>query len=91
LLTVLSMAGLSMAVQGKNQNVAPKTSLKIYSRDYDTIITDSEDSFNSEKILFPFAVEEKLYCFVSPLMSKEEAEKVKPFFPSTEQNELLIK
>ncbi|MED6175539.1 hypothetical protein PIB30_079330 [Stylosanthes scabra] len=79
-----AVASLSMAAQGKNQNVEPKTSLKIYSRDYDTIIDDPEDSFNLEKILFPFAVEDKLYCFVSPLMSKEEAEKVKPFFPSTE-------
>ncbi|MED6114636.1 hypothetical protein PIB30_082283 [Stylosanthes scabra] len=78
-----------MAVQGKN--VASKTSLKIHSRDYDTIIEDPEDPFNPEKILFSFAVEDNLCCFVSPLMSREEAEKVKPFFPSTEQNELLIK
>ncbi|MED6215388.1 hypothetical protein PIB30_113189, partial [Stylosanthes scabra] len=81
----------SMADQGKSKNMELKTSLKIHSRDYDTIIEDPEDPFNPEKILFPFAVEEKLYCFVSPLMSKEEAEKVKPFFPSTEKNELLIK
>ncbi|MED6111958.1 hypothetical protein PIB30_057226 [Stylosanthes scabra] len=66
---------LSMAAQGKNQNVELKISLKIYSRDYDTIIEDPEDPFNPEKILFPFTVEDKLYCFVSPLMSKEEAEK----------------
>ncbi|MED6154234.1 hypothetical protein PIB30_110301, partial [Stylosanthes scabra] len=81
----------SMAAQGKNKIMEPKTSLKIHSRDYDTIIEDPEDPFNPEKILFSFAVEEKLYSFVSPLMSKEEAEKVRPFFPSTDKNELLIK
>ncbi|MED6201944.1 hypothetical protein PIB30_100250, partial [Stylosanthes scabra] len=81
----------SMAEQGRNKIMEPKTSLKIHSRDYDTIIEDPEDPFNPEKILFPFAVEGKLYSFVSPLMSKEEAEKVKPFFPSTDKNELLIK
>ncbi|MED6184375.1 hypothetical protein PIB30_046843 [Stylosanthes scabra] len=64
-----------MADQGKNKNMEPKTSLRIHNRDYDTIIEDPEDPFNPEKILFPFVVEEKLYCFVSPLMSKEEAEK----------------
>ncbi|MED6154468.1 hypothetical protein PIB30_112843, partial [Stylosanthes scabra] len=81
----------SMAEQGKNKIMEPKTSLKIHSRDYDTIIEDPEDPFNPQKILFPFAVEEKLYSFVSPLMSKEEAEKVRPFFPSIDKNELLIK
>ncbi|MED6188176.1 hypothetical protein PIB30_083514, partial [Stylosanthes scabra] len=43
----------------------PKTSLKIHSRDYDTIIEDPEDPFNPQKILFPFAVEEKLYSFIN--------------------------
>ncbi|MED6142281.1 hypothetical protein PIB30_112147, partial [Stylosanthes scabra] len=80
-----------MAEHGTGRKMEPKTSLKIHSRDYDTIIEDPEDPFNPEKILFPFAVEEKLYSFVSPLMSKEEAEKVKSFFPSTGKNELLIK
>ncbi|MED6206294.1 hypothetical protein PIB30_025355 [Stylosanthes scabra] len=69
----------------------PKTSLKIYSRDYDTIIEDLKDTFNPEKILFPFAVEDKLHCFVSPLMEKEEAKKAMTFFPSTKKHELIIK
>ncbi|MED6182789.1 hypothetical protein PIB30_032011 [Stylosanthes scabra] len=73
------------------KNKEHKTSLKIYGRDYDTIIEDPEDTFNPEKIIFPFAVEEKLHCFVSPLMSKEEAENVKPFYPSIKQHELIIK
>ncbi|MED6163144.1 hypothetical protein PIB30_077070 [Stylosanthes scabra] len=75
----------------KTKNVKPITSLRIHSRDYDTIIDNLENPFNSENILFPFAVEEKLFCFVSPLMSKEEAEKAKSFFPSFDQHELLIK
>ncbi|MED6178943.1 hypothetical protein PIB30_112284, partial [Stylosanthes scabra] len=64
-----------MAEHGTGRRMEPKTSLKIHSRDYDTIIEDPEDPFNPEQILFPFAVEEKLYSFVSPLMSREEAEK----------------
>ncbi|MED6198034.1 hypothetical protein PIB30_062304 [Stylosanthes scabra] len=75
----------------KTKNLKPRTSLRIHSRNYDTIIDDPEDPLIPEKILFPFAVEEKLYCFVSPLMSKEEAEKAKSFFPSFDQHELLIK
>ncbi|MED6201341.1 hypothetical protein PIB30_094042 [Stylosanthes scabra] len=65
----------------KINNAKPRTSLRIHSRDYDSIIDDPEDPFNSEKILFPFAIEEKLSCFVSPLLSKEEAEKAKSVFP----------
>ncbi|MED6203654.1 hypothetical protein PIB30_001352, partial [Stylosanthes scabra] len=84
----------SMAIETQaqtQQNKEPKTSLKVYSRDYDTIIEDPEDTFNMEKILFPSAVEDKPHCFVSPLMAKEEAKKAITFFPSTKKHELIMK
>ncbi|MED6112065.1 hypothetical protein PIB30_058348 [Stylosanthes scabra] len=75
----------------KQKDKESKTSLKIYSRDYDTIIENPEDTFNPEKILFPFAVEDQLHCFVCPLMAKEETKKAMSFFPSTRKHELIMK
>ncbi|MED6212949.1 hypothetical protein PIB30_088398 [Stylosanthes scabra] len=69
-----------------------KNDLKRFtSRDFDTIIDDPEDAFNSGEVLFPIAVEDKTYCFVSPLLQKTDTKKCKSFFPSFDQYELLVK
>ncbi|MED6164260.1 hypothetical protein PIB30_087982, partial [Stylosanthes scabra] len=71
-------------------NVPKKASLAIIYNEHDTIIEDPEDRRNPTNTLFPFAIDDKTYCFVSPLLPKDQEEKVESFFPTTKGRELLI-
>ncbi|MED6141652.1 hypothetical protein PIB30_105606 [Stylosanthes scabra] len=71
-------------------NVPKKASLAIIYNEHDTIIEDPEDRRNPNNTLFPFAIDDKTYCFVSPLLPKDQEENVESFFPTTKGRELLI-
>ncbi|MED6148897.1 hypothetical protein PIB30_057387 [Stylosanthes scabra] len=70
--------------------VPKKASLAIIYNEHDTIIEDPEDRKNPNNILFPFAIEDKTYYFVSPLLPKDQEKDIEPFFPTAKGREHLI-
>ncbi|KAL4349706.1 hypothetical protein AHAS_Ahas10G0068800 [Arachis hypogaea] len=67
------------------------TNLKVLSRDLDTIIEDPIDTTNIDKILFPFAVEDQVHCFLSLHLPFFRINGVLSFSPTLPNQELLIK
>ncbi|MED6219735.1 hypothetical protein PIB30_038472 [Stylosanthes scabra] len=70
--------------------LTPKVSLSIIHNEHDTIIEDPDDRTNPNSLLFPFAVEDKTYCFLSPLLPQDKEKSIESFFPSAENRELLL-
>ncbi|MED6153316.1 hypothetical protein PIB30_100702 [Stylosanthes scabra] len=88
--TSAKLASSKPKTMASESNVPKKASLAIIYNEHDTIIEDPEDRKNPNNTLFPFAIDDKTYCFVSPLLPKDQEEKVKSFFPTTKGRELLI-
>ncbi|KAL4394111.1 hypothetical protein AHAS_Ahas02G0119300 [Arachis hypogaea] len=53
--------------------------LQIIVQDLDTIIEDPVDATNVQKILFPFAVDNQMHYFLSPLLPPSEIDQVFSF------------
>lgn len=74
----------------KTLEETPYANLQILAQDHDVIIEDPVDAANAQKILFPFAVNNQMHCFLSPLLSPSKINKVL-FSLFLLDQELLIK
>ncbi|MED6146205.1 hypothetical protein PIB30_032471 [Stylosanthes scabra] len=68
----------------------PQPILSLIRKETNTVVTEPTSLDNPGKILLPFSLEGKTHCFLGPLMSLEEAEDVKSFFPFDDNLEPLI-
>ncbi|RYR20732.1 hypothetical protein Ahy_B03g065950 [Arachis hypogaea] len=90
------MAGFSSHAatqdKGKGPAIAPPSPsvLCIFNQVNDKVIDDPHLQINDTRILIPFIIGADTHCFLGPIESLERANKKLSFFPSTEEEDLLI-